>query len=84
MPTLGTGNVLTFEAAGADARLTADTAFQARWLGVYLRLRDAGGEDLGSFRVLELDGSQALLEGAAAIGGAVSFEGVYRFDRSIF
>ena len=81
LPTLGSGTVTAFEVDGADAWLTGDGEFKTRWLNAFVQLLDAGGEDLGIFRVLALDGTSRLrLEGAAFVGGAASFAGKYRFD----
>jgi hypothetical protein len=80
LPELGSGPVTAFEAAGADGWVTTGQTLAAAWLGAHMALADASGSDLGSFQVLRLDGSRALLAGAAAATGASSYQGEYRFD----
>ncbi len=82
LPTLGTGTVTTLEADGSDAWVTAAEAFRPRWVGTWMTLLDAGGADLGAFRVAEVDGAgRVRLEGASAVTGAASYRGQYRFDQ---
>ena len=67
---------------GTDALLTADTTLRQRWLGAFVRLFNASGEDLGAFRVANLESpDQALLQGAGGVADAATFTGEYRFDR---
>ncbi|MCG8460246.1 MAG: hypothetical protein MI919_28520, partial [Holophagales bacterium] len=82
LPHLGSGAVTATEVQGADAWITGGSAFLGRWLGGRMRLGDASGADLGSFRVLGLDGSgRALLEGAATPAAtAAVWSGEYFFD----
>ncbi|MEM9597922.1 MAG: carboxypeptidase regulatory-like domain-containing protein, partial [Acidobacteriota bacterium] len=80
LPTLGGGAAVSTQAAGADLWLTTGGSRRARWLGAWVRLDDGAGSVLGTFRVLERDGDRLLLEGAAGTTGAVTFQGVYRFD----
>ncbi len=82
LPVLGTGAVTGAEAAGGDLWVGAASGFAAKWLGAWVRLRDAAGGDLGVFRVAEIDGAGRLrLAGASAVTGAASYQGEYRFDR---
>jgi hypothetical protein len=85
LPVLGTGAVTAFAEAGADAWVSAAAAFPAKWLGVWVRLQDGSGADLGAFRVAEIaeiDGTGRLrLTGAGAVSGAATYQGEYRFDR---
>ncbi|MEO1367940.1 MAG: hypothetical protein AAFX50_12260, partial [Acidobacteriota bacterium] len=80
LPTLGGAAVTGWSAAGADAWITADRTLHPRWLGAWVELRDGGGAVLGTYEVIELDGGQALLEGAASAGPAAQMRGLYRFD----
>jgi hypothetical protein len=81
LPFLGSGEVLTFDTEDLDAWVGAAEPFQARFLGAFLRLFDAGGTDLGLFRVSDLDGAgRARLTGAGATAAAATFRGEYRFD----
>ena len=44
-------------------------------------LEDGSGGDLGTFQVLEIDGTgRVLLAGAGTVTGAASYQGEYRFD----
>ncbi len=81
LPELGSGAVAAWEATGSNAWLTGEAAFRERHVGSWMRIRDAAGADLGSYRVLEVDGSgRALLAGAAGVSGAAAYAGEYRFD----
>ncbi|MEM9596044.1 MAG: Ig-like domain-containing protein, partial [Acidobacteriota bacterium] len=83
LPELGAGAVTSVTAEGGDARIAVDRTLRPRWLGAWMRLDDASGVELGTFRVLDIgaDG-RALLEGAgSAASGATAFSGEYRFDR---
>jgi hypothetical protein len=52
------------------------------WLGVFVELEDAGGGDLGTYRVLDVtETGQLVLDGAGAVLGAASLRGTYRFDQ---
>ncbi len=84
LPLLGSGDVLLVEAAGADAWVTAGTAFKPQWAGAWMALEGSGGTSLGSFRVLQLDGVRALLQDAAAAAAATRYRGQYRFDQVDF
>jgi hypothetical protein len=77
---LGNGTVTAFEVAGADAWVTATDLFKSAWVGSWMVLADASGADLGTFQVLRLNGSKALLGGAAGVVGAATYRGEYRFD----
>lgn len=82
LPPLGSGAVLAIEALGPDARLLAADAFQPRWRGAQVVLRDAGGASLGTFRVLAIESDGALLLAAAGgVADAATYEGEYHFDR---
>jgi hypothetical protein len=82
LPTLGSGAIAAFEAAGADAWVTAGTSFRPRWRGAWMVLLDASGGELGAFRVAALDeAGRALLDGSGAVAGPASYRGEYRFDR---
>ena len=84
LPRLGSGTVLASVPAVADLLITADRTLEPRWLGAWMHLLDATGASLGSFRVTELLATgEARLEGAAAVAGAATFEGEYRFDRIV-
>lgn len=81
LPVLGSGDVVSLAADGADAWLAAAAPLPARWVGAWMVLEDASAVELGSFEVLELDGSGAvLLAGAATVSGAASYRGEHRFD----
>ncbi|HEX6904370.1 MAG TPA: carboxypeptidase regulatory-like domain-containing protein [Thermoanaerobaculia bacterium] len=82
LPALGSGTVTATQVAGDDLWVSAGTGFAGKWLGVSVRLRDAAGADLGVFQVAEIDGAGRLrLADAAAVTGAVTYQGEYRFDR---
>ncbi|HEX4495559.1 MAG TPA: carboxypeptidase regulatory-like domain-containing protein, partial [Thermoanaerobaculia bacterium] len=82
LPALGSGAVTAWSVAGADAWVSAATAFQPEWLGAWMDLKDASGTSVGSgFKVAEIDAQgRARLAGAAAVTGAASWTGEYRFD----
>ncbi len=82
LPALGSGGVAGFEVSGADAWVTSTLgALFPRWTGAWMELSDGSGGALGTFRVSALDASgRALLEGAGALTGVVSYRGEYRFD----
>jgi protocatechuate 3,4-dioxygenase beta subunit len=82
LPALASGTVAAFEASGPDAWVTAATAFTSSWQGAWMILLDAAGNPLGDgFRVVEIDGQgRARLADAAAVTGAASYQGEYRFD----
>ncbi|HEV7509643.1 MAG TPA: Ig-like domain-containing protein [Thermoanaerobaculia bacterium] len=87
LPVLGGGAVTGTAVAGADLWLSAGagSGFAAKWLGVWVHLRGSGGADLGAFSVAEIDGAGRLrLAGAAAVTGATTYQGEYRFDRVDF
>ncbi|HEY0408639.1 MAG TPA: hypothetical protein VGE42_00065, partial [Candidatus Dormibacteraeota bacterium] len=82
LPALGTGNVVSLVAVGADALVDSGTPFKAQWTGAWMALDDATGASLGSYPVLSLDAQgRALLKGAGTVAGAVHYRGQYRFDR---
>jgi hypothetical protein len=82
LPALGTGNVVSLTAAGADAVVDAGTPFKAQWVGAWMALDDAAGTNLGSFLVLSLDAQgRAVLKNAGTVTGAARYRGQYRFDR---
>jgi hypothetical protein len=87
---LGGGAVTAFEPSGADAWLsTAAPGFLAHWPGVWVRLADAAGVHLGTYRAMERDANgRLLLAGAAGAAGTppvpatvAAYTGEYRFDR---
>ena len=82
LPELAGGTVAGFQAAGADAWVTAAAPFQPEWLGAWMTLQDAAGAPLGNgFQVAEIDAQgRARLAGAAGVSGAASYRGEYRFD----
>ena len=81
LPLLGGGDLSELETAGADAWVSAAEPFHPRWLGAWMVLLDAGGSELGSFQVADLDETgRARLAGAASVTGAVAYRGEYRFD----
>ena len=88
LPVLGAGQVTAHELDGDDAWVTildgqtGATELLLRWHGAFMRLWDAQGEELGVFRVSELDAQgRGLLEGAATVvAGATTYKGLYRFD----
>jgi len=81
LPALGSGGVAAVETALADLWVSGESAFRVRWLGAWAALAGAAGEDLGSYRVLEIDAAGRLrLAGAAAAIGAAGYAGEYRFD----
>ncbi|MCB1034196.1 MAG: Ig-like domain-containing protein, partial [Acidobacteria bacterium] len=82
LPALGSGAILSQEADGSDLWVSSAEGFLTRWHGAYMVLLDAGGTELGAFRVAALDGhpGRARLEGAAAVAGAATYRGEHRFD----
>ncbi len=82
LPQLAAGAVVSLQPAGADAWLTATAPFQPEWLGTWVTLTDATGFPLGGgFQAMEIDGQGRIrLAGAAAVSGAASYRGEYRFD----
>lgn len=84
LPALGSGVVTEWTTEGADAWLARGGGFNEQWLGTSVVALDASGAELGTFRALDLDATGRLrLEGAAAVSGAASFRGEYRFDRIV-
>ncbi len=82
LPKLGSGAVANWAASGADALLSASPVFDGEWLGAWVVVLDAGGQELGAFRVAEvLADGRARLAGAGTVSGAASYRGEYRFDR---
>jgi hypothetical protein len=85
LPALGSGSVTGTEISGADLWMSAATGFAGKWLGVWVHLRGASGTDLGAYPVAGIDGAGRLrLAGAAAVTGAATYQGEYRFDRVDF
>ncbi|MEO1370827.1 MAG: hypothetical protein AAFX50_26900, partial [Acidobacteriota bacterium] len=83
LPTLGEGPVVGFEVDGADAWLTRAEPFRPRHLGAYVTLEGAGGAELGTFAVAELDEAGRIrLDGAGTVpaADAASWRGRYLFD----
>lgn len=81
LPALGSGAISAVEVAAGDLWVQATTPLLTRWLGAWMILEDGGGAQLGAFRVVDLDAQgRVLLEGAAAVLGATSYHGEYRFD----
>ena len=81
LPALGAGSVASTEVSGADLWATGGAAFRTRWVGAWMGLEDGSGGDLGTFQVLEIDGTgRVLLAGAGTVIGAASYQGEYRFD----
>ena len=81
LPVLGEGSLVGLAPDGVDGWVEGGAPFTPRWVGATMALLGGSGEDLGSFRVTEVDGDgRALLAGAAAVSGAVSYRGEYRFD----
>jgi len=70
------------EPDGADAWVSpASLVLRPQWLGAWMVLADAGGAEIGAYRVAAIDAAgRARLEGAAAAPAAVAFSGEYRFD----
>ncbi len=82
LPELGEGAIDTIVDAGADAWVSSANAFRPRCVGAAMILLDAGGQEIGTFRVAEVDQTgRARLTGAAGQAGVVGFRGAYRFDR---
>ncbi|MEM8933197.1 MAG: Ig-like domain-containing protein, partial [Acidobacteriota bacterium] len=80
LPKLGAGDVTSVQVDGSDAWIVAETTFRPRWQGAWVRLENAAGDRLGTYRVLSADDDRLLLEGAASVVGASRYVGVYRFD----
>jgi hypothetical protein len=82
LPPLGSGSIAGWEPSAGDAWMTAAEALHPRWVGAWVVPVDAGGVELGSFKVLAIDAAgRALLDGADLVVGATSYRGEYRFDR---
>jgi protocatechuate 3,4-dioxygenase beta subunit len=82
LPTLGTGAVASFSAAGGDAWVGRAGGFRDEWLGAWMVLLNSGGSEIGAFRVVAIDAQgRARLAGAGAVAGAASYRGEHRFDR---
>ncbi len=80
LPELGSGAVLGATVDGADLWIAAADVFRPRWMGVWVTLLDGPSAELGTFEVIELTDGQIRLAGAAAVVGATSYRGLYRFD----
>jgi hypothetical protein len=82
LPTLGAGAVASFAAAGGDAWIARSGGFREEWIGAWVVLLDAGGAEIGAFRVAAIDAQgRARLAGAGSIAGASGYRGEHRFDR---
>ncbi|MDA8020340.1 MAG: Ig-like domain-containing protein [Thermoanaerobaculia bacterium] len=79
-PELGTGAVAASQVEGANRWIFGSEEFDVAWLGAWMQLEDGAGADLGTYRVLQLDGLRVLLEGGAPASGASTFQGMYLFD----
>ena len=79
---LGGGSVLALAPVGGDSWLTGSGPFLPRWQGSWVTLADSTGTALGTFQVAEIDASATAvrLTGAAAVTGAATYRGEYRFD----
>jgi hypothetical protein len=81
LPQLGNGAATSLTAQGGNALLQAGSAFGPTYLGTWIRLDDAAGAVLGTYRVQSIDGSgRALLSGAGSVTGATAWRAEYRFD----
>jgi hypothetical protein len=82
LPTLGNGTLSTLTAAGGDAWLDRTAHFPEAWIGVWVELKDAGNNVLGTYEVIKRDSAGLLLLGGAsgAVGTATQYRGFYRFD----
>ncbi|MDA8016718.1 MAG: carboxypeptidase regulatory-like domain-containing protein, partial [Thermoanaerobaculia bacterium] len=79
---LGELDVVATQIQGPDLWLFTSAQHLEAWLGAFASLRDPVGQELGTFRVLEVDQDRLLLGGASGVSGDIaSVGGVYRFDR---